>query len=78
MTVADDARVGSWTPALLLLLLFIIRWLYASPNEAATRFRRWLGMQKVTWRRKFGLRDNKRYESGAVGHGASRSVKRQG
>jgi hypothetical protein len=44
----------------------------------AIRLRRWFGIQKVSWKRKLGFRDAGRYESGAVGLGASKSVRRQG
>jgi hypothetical protein len=57
--------------------MLILRWIVVSPNDNAVRIRRWIGMQKVKWRRTLGFRDNTKYKMGA-GDGANQRYIRQG
>jgi hypothetical protein len=78
MSEVIASPVGSWIPALILLFALVAQWLCRSQHTIAIRLRRWFGIHKVSWKRKLGFRDAGRYESGAVGLGASKSVRRQG
>ena len=64
---------GSWTPTLVLLAFLAVRYLLR--NSVA--FQRFIGNQKIHWRRRLGYRDESKYQMG-VGDGANMSLKRQG
>ena len=64
---------GSWTPTLVLLALLAIRYLLKN----SVTFQRFVGSQKIMWRKRLGYRDESKYQMG-VGDGANMSLKRQG
>ena len=64
---------GSWTPAVLLATFIITRYLLSE----SISFQRFVGNQKIYWRRRLGYRDDSKYAMG-VGDGANMKLKRQG
>jgi|EP00970_Alexandrium_tamarense_P019893 hypothetical protein len=64
---------GSWTPTILLLLLLTVRYLM----QNSIKFQRFIGNQKIYWRKRLGYRDESKYHMG-VGDGANMKLKRQG
>lgn len=68
---------GSWTPTVLVVLLFVLKWLLTSQNNMAVGIRRFVQMKKLQMKRQFGFRDDSKYKMGA-GDGANQKHKRQG
>lgn len=64
---------GSWTPTVLLLAFFSMRYLFRN----STTFQRFVGGQRIRWRRRLGYRDDSKYRMG-VGDGANMELERQG
>lgn len=64
---------GSWTPAILLVALFFIKYLFTN----SIKFQRFYGTQKIMIRKRMGYRDETKYQMG-VGDGANMNLKRQG
>mmetsp|Transcript_5549 Transcript_5549/g.7099 ORF Transcript_5549/g.7099 Transcript_5549/m.7099 type:complete len:84 (+) Transcript_5549:70-321(+) len=68
---------GSWTPSLIIVGLFVLKWLISSPSNTAVKIRRFAQMKKLQFKKKFGYRDETKYKMGA-GDGANQKHKRQG
>mmetsp|Transcript_11797 Transcript_11797/g.16931 ORF Transcript_11797/g.16931 Transcript_11797/m.16931 type:complete len:84 (+) Transcript_11797:208-459(+) len=64
---------GSWTPAIILFTILLFRYLLRN----SISFQRFIGSQKIYWRRRLGYRDETKYQMGA-GDGANMNLKRQG
>eukprot|EP00956_Cyclotella_meneghiniana_P042429 scaffold248459_cov84-Cyclotella_meneghiniana.AAC.3 len=64
---------GSWAPTIIIATLLIFRNLL---NNSVS-FQRFVGNQKIYWRRRLGYRDDSKYQMGA-GDGANLKLKRQG
>jgi hypothetical protein len=73
----NTSVAGSWTPAILIITILIVRWLAYSKSDAAIKFRRWLGGKKVQLKKQLGYRDDEKYKMKAGG-GADQRLKRQG
>lgn len=70
--------VGSYVPMVLILLIILAKWLWGGTDDIPVRFRRWYGLQRVTFRKKLGYRDESIYRPGTAGDGSNRKHKRQG
>ena len=64
---------GSWTPTIIIITLLSIRYLL----QKSIKFQRFVGNQKIIWRKRLGYRDESKYQMG-VGDGANMELKRQG
>ena len=64
---------GSWTPTIIVVTILIIRYLLRN----SITFQRFVGSQKIYWRKRLGYRDETKYQMG-VGDGANMKLKRQG
>ncbi|KAL3776616.1 hypothetical protein ACHAWO_012248 [Cyclotella atomus] len=64
---------GSWTPTIILATFLLVR--YLLNNSIA--FQRFVGNQKIHWRKRLGYRDDSKYQMGA-GDGSNVKLKRQG
>jgi hypothetical protein len=64
---------GSWTPTILVVTILFIRYLLRN----SIKFQRFVGSQKIYWRKRLGYRDKTKYQMGA-GDGANMALKRQG
>jgi hypothetical protein len=64
---------GSWAPTIILATFLVAR--YLLNNSIA--FQRFIGNQKIHWRRRLGYRDDSKYQMGA-GDGSNVKLKRQG
>jgi len=73
----DGTKEGSWAPAAIFAIVSLSFWLAYGSGRLPIRLRRYCNSKKIYFRRKFGLRDDSRYEM-AGGHGAQQKYKRQG
>ena len=64
---------GSWTPTIIVATILIIRYLLRN----SITLQRFIGRQKIYWRKRLGYRDESKYQMG-VGDGANMKLKRQG
>lgn len=64
---------GSWTPTIIVAIILIIRYLLRN----SITLQRFIGRQKIYWRKRLGYRDESKYQMG-VGDGANMKLKRQG
>mmetsp|Transcript_22393 Transcript_22393/g.21527 ORF Transcript_22393/g.21527 Transcript_22393/m.21527 type:complete len:80 (-) Transcript_22393:133-372(-) len=73
----SEEITGSWIPTLVLLSLLFLRWLVRGEGNTPVRLRRWYNMKRIHYKKKWGLRDEKKYKMGA-GDGANQKFNRQG
>jgi hypothetical protein len=65
---------GSWTATIIITTILTIRYLLRN----SIKFQRFVGSQKIYWRKRLGYRDETKYQTGSVGDGANLKLKRQG
>mmetsp|Transcript_22818 Transcript_22818/g.28753 ORF Transcript_22818/g.28753 Transcript_22818/m.28753 type:complete len:82 (+) Transcript_22818:19-264(+) len=74
---ADEEVTGSWTLTIVVIVIFLLKWLISSQNDTAVGLRRFTQMKKLRVKRQYGFRDESKYKMGA-GDGANQKHKRQG
>eukprot|EP00978_Attheya_sp_CCMP212_P037011 scaffold171769_cov39-Attheya_sp.AAC.1 len=68
---------GSWIPLIVASCVMLLRWLLFGQGGTPVKLRRWFNIQRVSWKKKLGYRDESRYQMSA-GDGANQRYKRQG
>eukprot|EP00586_Coscinodiscus_wailesii_P014712 CAMPEP_0172498090 /NCGR_PEP_ID=MMETSP1066-20121228/109188_1 /TAXON_ID=671091 /ORGANISM="Coscinodiscus wailesii, Strain CCMP2513" /LENGTH=78 /DNA_ID=CAMNT_0013271219 /DNA_START=91 /DNA_END=327 /DNA_ORIENTATION=- len=71
------AQEGSWKPSIIVVAVIILFWLGYGQGNVPMRFRRWYNIQRISWKKKLGYRDESNYKMSA-GDGANQKYKRQG
>jgi len=73
----EGSVTGSWAPTLILFLILFIRWIAFGQDNLAVRLRRFCNIQRVRLKKRFGYRDDSKYDM-SVGDGSNQKNKRQG